>query len=82
MVQLLVYLNRKKAANLFHINFITMIYKKHPEYNLIIEGLFNVLDKLNTSHPKRLELFKEDVLSKRNNPKEYIKALIHFLQDD
>lgn len=78
----MVYLNRKKVVSLFHINFTTMIYKKHPEYNLIIEGLFNVLDKLNTSHPKRLEFFKEDVLSKRNNPKEYIKALIFFLQDD
>lgn len=57
-----------------------MIYKKHPEFNLITNVIFNVLDKLNTSHPKRIEIFKEEVLSKRNNPKEYLKALISFAQ--
>jgi hypothetical protein len=57
-----------------------MIYKKHPEFNLITKGIFIVLDKLSTSHPKRLEIFKEEVLSKRDNPKEYLKALINFAQ--
>ena len=55
-----------------------MIYKKHPEFNLITNILFDVVEKLSTSHPKRIEIFKEEVLSKRKNSKEYLKALIKF----
>ena len=56
-----------------------MIYKKHPEFNLLSQFIFDLLGALNTSHPKKLEAFKNNVLSKRNNSIEYYKSLIKFV---
>lgn len=57
-----------------------MIYKKHPEFNLIEQVLFRLLDKLNTSHPKKLKIFSEEVLSKYNDPIKYYESLIKFIK--
>ena len=57
-----------------------MIYKKYPSFNLIEQGLFRLLDNLNSSHPKRLKFFSEEVLSKRNDPIKYYKSLIEFIK--
>ena len=56
-------------------------YIKHPEFSLLEQELFHIIDVLNSSHPKRLKIFTEEVLSKRDNPIEYYKALINFAQD-
>lgn len=52
-------------------------FKKHNEYNFISDLLFATIYNIE-KYPPRAQQFKKDVLSKRDNPKEYYKALIEF----
>ena len=47
--------------------------------NMISDLIFAVLNNIEAGG-LIFRLFKEDVLSKRNNPDEYFKALIEFAQ--
>lgn len=54
----------------------------HPEFNLICDVIFATLYNIERNRAESIKQFKEDVLSKRNNPKEYYKALIKFANND
>lgn len=54
---------------------------KNPYLNIYFEILCAVLNNLNCCGHLGIEVFKKRVLSKRSNPKEYLKALISFAHD-
>lgn len=51
---------------------------KTEAYTKMAEILLSVVYKINKNAPLSMYLFKEKVLSKKDNPKEYYKALINF----
>lgn len=55
-----------------------MIFLRHPEFTLMLEAVLKAIKTLDSSDPSKAESFKTNVLSKRNNPEEYYKALIDF----
>lgn len=50
----------------------------NPSYDLLFQLLFATLYNIEKNRAESIKQFKEEVLSKRNNPKEYYKALIKF----
>lgn len=65
----------KNSRNLVKVN---TPFKKHPEYNIICDIIFATIYNIEKNGVISLNKFKRDVLSKRDNPKEYYKALINF----
>ena len=49
----------------------------NKDFKFIAEVIFNTLDNID-NNVIALNLFKKNVLSKRDNPTEYYKSLIHF----
>ena len=50
---------------------------KNKDLKFISDVIFNTLNNIN-NNVIALNLFKKNVLSKRNNPTEYYKSLIYF----
>jgi hypothetical protein len=53
---------------------------RNPELSMIFDLIFAVLNNIEAGG-LIFRLFKEDVLTKRDNPLEYYKALIKFAQE-
>ena len=49
-------------------------------YDILFQLLFSTLYNIEKNRAESINQFKKDVLSKRDNPKEYLKALINFAQ--
>ena len=50
----------------------------HPEFNVVCNVIFAALYNIEKNRAESINQFKKEVLSKRDNPKEYYKALIRF----
>jgi len=50
----------------------------NSSYDLLFQILFATLYNIEKNRAESINQFKKEVLSKRNNPKEYYKALIKF----
>ena len=49
-------------------------------YDFLFQLLFSTLYNIEKNRVESINQFKKEVLSKRDNPKEYLKALINFAQ--
>ena len=67
----------RNSRNLVDVN---TLFIKHPEFNIICDIIFAVLYNIDKNRVVSLNQFKKEVLSKRDNPFEYYKALIKFAQ--
>ena len=52
-------------------------FKKHPEFDLLLDFIFDILYIIEGLYSGQFKEF-EEVLSKYDNPEEYIKELIKF----
>ena len=52
----------------------------HLEFNIICDIIFATLYNIEKNRVESINQFKKEVLSKRDNPIEYYKALIDFAQ--
>ena len=52
----------------------------NPVYDFVFQLLFATLYNLEKNRAESINQFKKEVLSKRDNPTEYYKALIKFAQ--
>jgi len=66
--------NSRKLVN------VNIPFVKHPEYNIICDIIFATLYNIEKNRAESIKKFKDEVLSKRDNQKEYYKALIRFAQ--
>ena len=67
----------RNSKNLIEVN---TLFRKHPEFNIICDIIFAALYNIEKNRAVSVNQFKKEVLSKRDNPLEYYKALIKFAQ--
>jgi hypothetical protein len=59
-----------------------MKFLRHPEFAMMLESALKAIEVLNSSDEKQLNEFTSEVLSKRNNSKEYHSALNMFVKNN
>ena len=57
------------------------LFKKHPEFNLLLDFIFDTLEIVDSAHASVHRKFEKNVLSKYDNPEEYLKELIKFTNE-